>query len=82
MKTSNINKPVSVTRLSFGRDMRAYPQAIEFDGKTYEFIDRGLSCTVKRGEQSTHILTLSDGERQFWLRDGGRGAWTLMSMSA
>lgn len=82
MKTFNINQPVSVTRLSFGRDMRAYPRAIEFDGQAYEFVDRGLSYTVKKGDRQTHILSLSDGKRQFWLRDGDRGAWTLIGMSA
>lgn len=82
MKTSNINQPVSVTQLRFGRDMRAYPRAIEFEGRTYEFVDRGLSCTVKKGEKRSHILSLSDGKRQFWLRDGDRGIWTLIGMSA
>ena len=61
MNTFNINRPVNVTRLRFGRDMRAYPQAIEHEGSTYEFVDRGLSCTVSRGESRTHILTLTDG---------------------
>ena len=82
MQTLNINQQVNVTRMSFGRDMRAYPRAIELSGKTYEFVDLGLSCTVKKGDSKTHILTLTDGIRQFWLRDGGHGVWTLLSMSA
>lgn len=81
MQTHNINRQVNVTRMSFGRDMRAYPRAIELEGRTYEFVDRGLSCTVTRGAEKTHILTLSDGQREFWLRDGGHGVWTLLSMS-
>jgi len=81
MNTFNINRPVNVTRLRFGRDMRAYPQAIEHEGSTYEFVDRGLSCPVSRGESRTHILTLTDGTREFWLRDGGHGIWTLLGMS-
>ena len=75
------NKPVNVTRMSFGRDMRAYPQAIELDGRTYEFVDRGLSCTVKRGDTKSHILSLTDGIHQFLIREGIRGSWTLIDMS-
>lgn len=75
------NKPVNVTRMSFGRDMRAYPQAIELDGRTYEFVDRGLSCTVQRNGTRSHILTLTDGTRHFWIREGSRGSWTLIDMS-
>ena len=82
MKTLKINQPVNVTRMSFGRDMRAYPTAIEHEGHTYEFVDRGLSCTVQRGAQKARIFTLSDGAQQFWLRDGGHGIWTLLGMSA
>lgn len=75
------NQPVNVTRMSFGRDMRAYPTRIEIDGQTYEFIDRGLSCTVKKGSGKTHILTLTDGRNQFWMREGAHGTWTLLDMS-
>lgn len=82
MNTFNINRQINVTRMSFGRDMRAYPKAIEHEGKTYEFVDRGLSCTVQRGGRKSHILTLTDGTKQFWIRDGGHGVWTLLSMSA
>lgn len=76
------NQPVNVTRMSFGRDMRAYPTRIEFDGHTYDFVDRGISCTVKKGESRTQILTLTDGIRQFWIREGAHGTWTLLDMSA
>lgn len=82
MNTLNINRQVNVTRMSFGRDMRAYPRAIEHEGKTYEFVDRGLSCTVQRDGRKSHILTLTDGTKQFWIRDGGHGVWTLLGMSA
>lgn len=81
MKTLNINHPVSVIRMSFGRDMRVYPRAILYNGTEYEFVDRGLSYSVKRGGQVTFFLALSDGIRDFWLRDGGNGNWTLLGMS-
>ena len=79
MKTHK-NQPISVTKMSFGPDMRAYPSRIVIEGETYEFVDRGLSCTIKQGSARTHILTLTDGNRQFWLREGVRGAWTLLDV--
>lgn len=78
MNIQTINQPVSVTRFSFGRNMRMYPCAIEFDGTQYEFVDRGLGYTV----QKQQYFSLSDGTRDFWLREGRRGSWTLIGMSA
>lgn len=77
-----INQPVSITALAFGKNMEAYPKRMEFEGRTYDFIDKGFRCVVKKHGQITHILTLSDGHRQFWLRSGDRGIWTLLGMSA
>ncbi len=81
MKTLTINQPVSVSRLGFRQDMQAYPRAIDYDGQRYEFIDRGLRYTVRCGGRATPIFSLTDGQRQFWLRDSGGGAWMLLGMS-
>ena len=60
---------------------RAYPRRMEFDGKSYDFIDAGISCIVKSGERITQILTMTDGEQQFKLRsDNKGGSWTLVNM--
>lgn len=83
MKNIPINKPVQVTSLGFKKNLSAYPRQIEFDGRTYDFVDSGLSCLVKRGREACQILTLSDGRSQFRLRsDNYGGLWTLLSMSA
>lgn len=83
MKNITINKAVQVTSLGFKKDLNAYPRQIEFEGKTYDFVDAGLSCLVKRGDALSQILTLSDGRSQFRLRsDNHGGLWTLLSMSA
>jgi predicted ATP-grasp superfamily ATP-dependent carboligase len=80
--TQSINRPVAVTAMSFGRDMRAYPRRMEYQGVTYDFIDAGLRLVVKSGERIAEILTMSDGASEFHLKSDNRGgSWTLLSMS-
>lgn len=82
MKNISINKPVNVTALGFKKNLSAYPRQIEFDGHVYDFVDAGLSCSVKKGSLASQILTLTDGQSQFRLRSDNRGGlWTLLSMS-
>lgn len=78
---TTINSPVSVTAMGFGRNMRAYPRRIEFEGKTYSFVDTGLRTVVRTGGKIAQILTMSDGLRDFCLRSDDRGgSWTLLSI--
>lgn len=82
MTNTIINKEVNVTRLGFKKDLRAYPRQVEYDGNTYNFIDSGISCTVRSGELTRQILTLTDGRAQFRLQGDERGsAWKLLSVS-
>lgn len=81
MANTTINSPVDVTAMGFGRDMRAYPRRIEFEGKTYSFIDAGLRTVIRKGERIAQILTMTDGAEQFRLRsDNHGGSWTLLSI--
>lgn len=80
---NNINKPVTVTAVEFGRDLAVVPRQIEFDGRIYDFVDKGLACIVKKGDRFCRILTLTDGRKQFRLRSDNRGGlWTLLSIAA
>lgn len=82
MAHTTINSPVDVTAMGFGRDLRAYPRRIEFEGKTYNFIDAGLRTVIRKGERIAQILTMTDGAEQFSLRsDNHGGSWTLLSIS-
>ncbi len=81
--TQTINKPVAITAIGFREGRAAYPRRMEYEGKSYRFIDAGLSCMVKKGERLISIFTVTDGESQFRLRsDNHGGSWTLISMSA
>lgn len=82
MKTTTINSPVDVTAIGFGRDMRMYPRRIEFQGRTYSFIDAGLRTVIRKGERiASQILTMTDGRDDYCLRSDGSGHWTLLSIT-
>lgn len=77
----HLNTPVTITAMGFGRDLRAIPRRMEYEGRTYDFIDAGLRTVVQRGEQIAQILTMSDGINSFRLRSDNRGgSWTLLSI--
>jgi hypothetical protein len=82
MKQTTINQEVIISAMGFKKNLTAYPRRMEFDGRTYNFIDSGLSCIVRHGERIAHILTTSDGHQMFRLRsDAKGGVWTLVSIS-
>ena len=81
-KQTTINSPVTITAMGFGRNMRAYPRRMEFEGASYNFIDAGLRTVIRKGERIAQILTMSDGAHDFYLRsDNHGGSWTLLSIS-
>ena len=83
MKKAKINKNVTVTAVGFRKNMITYPKRIEFDGKTYDFIDAGLRCLIKHGERIAEILTLSDGHNDYHLRrDNKADNWILLKITA
>jgi len=56
---------------------------MEFRGSTYNFIDSGLRCLVRRGARIAEIITLSDGISDYHLRSDNRGInWTLLSIAS
>lgn len=77
---NTINSPVSVTAMAFGRDMQPIPKRMEWAGRTYQFIDRGIRVVSRRGENIMSTVTMSDGSQSFCLRQTG-SAWTLLSVS-
>jgi hypothetical protein len=76
-----INTPVTITSMGFGRDMRAIPRRMEYEGRSIDFIDNGLRTIIQKGEKIAQVLTMSDGDRDFHLRsDNHGGSWTLLSI--
>jgi hypothetical protein len=79
-KSLHINSPVDVTAMGFGRNMRAYPRRMEFQGIAYDFIDAGLRTIVRDGERITQMFTMTDGTNDYYLRAQG-SSWTLLGMT-
>jgi hypothetical protein len=81
MNRITVNEQVAITKLGFKKNLSAYPRRMEFRGAVYEFIDAGLSCLIRSGEQIAQIVTLSDGQSLYRLRsDNHGGNWTLLSI--
>lgn len=80
-KKQTVNRQVDVTVVGFKKNLQTYPRRMEFDGKSYNFIDAGLRCLVRSGEKIAEIITLSDGASEFRLRSDDKGSnWTLLTI--
>lgn len=80
--TKLFNIPVNILSMGFGRDLRAIPRRMEFEGRAIDFIDSGICTTVRRGASICQVLALSDGSQIFHLRNDRRnGIWTLIGIN-
>ena len=76
-----INIPVTILSVGFGRDLRATPRTMEYDGRRIDFVDSGIRTTVRKGDRLAQILSLTDGSSTFHLRsDNHGGSWTLVGI--
>jgi len=79
---TKLNVPVTILSMGFGRDLRAFPRSMEYQGRHVSFIGGGLRTTVKSGNKLAQILALSDGFQTFHLRSENRGgSWTLIGIN-
>lgn len=79
---NQMNVPVTITSMGFGRDMRVVPRRMEFEGRSIEFVDSGLRAVIRKGEQIAQIFTMTDGNREFRIKsDNHGGSWTLLSVA-
>ena len=80
MKRTDINEQVNVTSIGFRKNLVAYPRRMEFRGVTYNFIDAGIRCLVRRGSAIAEVVTLSDGIANYLLKtDNINGGWILLA---
>lgn len=79
MTKQSINKDVAVTAVWFDKDCEQVPKRIEFEGRSYTFIDRGLRYCITHGEHMTRLFDLTDGESHFRLKnEQGSSTWNLL----
>jgi hypothetical protein len=81
MKRINVNEQVNVTALGFRKDLASYPKRMEYQGNTYNFVDSGIRCLIRRGSVIAEVLTLTDGIANYLLKtDNRNGNWTLLGI--
>lgn len=81
MNKVNINEQVSITALGFKKNLATYPRRMEYQGQTYNFIDAGLRCLYRCGENIAEFFTLSDGQADYHIKlDHFNNVWTLLSI--
>ncbi len=76
-----INQEVTVTSVYFrpGRDIKGYPKRMEYKGREYTFVESGLRCLIKKGQQLFEIFEMTDGCRDYRLKfDPAAHIWTLV----
>lgn len=80
--TKLFNIPVTILSMGFGRNLRAIPRRMEFQGKAIDFVDSGICTTIRSGGKIRQVLALSDGSQIFHLRsDNHGGSWTLIGIN-
>lgn len=80
MTKTIINKPVSVSAVTFGKEFEPVPRRIEFEGKTLTFIGEGLRYLIRNNGVVTRLFDMSDGEAEYRLRHDNTN-WTLVAIS-
>jgi len=77
-----VNENVTITSLGFNEKLDTFPKRMEYRGNTYNFIEAGLKCLVKKGERIAQVITMSDERANYRLRyDQQDASWTLMAIS-
>lgn len=77
-----LNQEVDILSFVFtnGRKSQCIPKRIEFGGTQLEFIETGLRCLVKKGQEIVEIFTLSDGRHQYRLKfEPNNRMWTILT---
>lgn len=81
-KRNIINEQVAITSLGFYKNLEAYPKRMEYQGRTYNFIEMGLKCLIKQGEKIAQVMSLSDGACWYQLKyDQSSASWTLLAIT-
>lgn len=81
----SINKQVAVLSYYFtAKNGRCYPKRIALEtGEELNFVESGLRCLVRKGQEIIHIFNMTDGISQYRLRfEPENRLWTLLGVRA
>ncbi len=78
-----INENVTITSVSFNKNLETYPRRMEYQGRTINFIEQGLKCLIRHGERIAQVMTMSDEESDYQLKyDQNSAHWTLLAITS
>jgi hypothetical protein len=79
----SINKQVAVLAYYFS-SAKCFPKKVQLEnGQELNFVESGLRCLVKKGQEIIQIFNMSDGTNQYRLRfEPENRLWTLLSTQA
>lgn len=77
--THILNQNVDVTAYYFTKG-KTFPRRVEFGNNQLTFIDSGLRCLVKKGQELIEIFNMSDGRDQYTIRhETATQQWILLN---
>jgi len=77
-----LNQDVDVTAYYF-KGGKSFPRRIQMGNDELTFIESGLKCLVKTGQQIIEIFNMSDGRDYYTLRHNqGQSNWVLLNKRA
>ncbi len=81
-----MSQEVSVTAFYFaaGSTQKSFPRRIEDDqGHQLNFLENGLRCIVKKGQELIEIFNMTDGQQLYRLSfEPGNNSWKLLGSRA
>lgn len=70
---------INVTSYYF-RASRCFPRAIELEGEQLSFLENGLRCLVRKGQELIEIFNMTDGSKLYRLSfEPGSRTWKLLN---
>ena len=83
MAKTILNRQVDVTALYFTNkngQLKSFPKRIEYDGGYHQFVESGLQMLVQTTNGIVRIFEMSDGQKNYHLRQDPQKDWTLLSI--
>lgn len=84
MAKTILNRQVDVTALYFttkNGQLKSFPKRIEYDEEYHQFVESGLRMLVQTANGMVRLFEMSDGMKNYRLRQDQKNIWTLLSIS-
>lgn len=88
MQVSNYaSQEIEITSVYFRknklrRSLELFPKSMVYEGRQYSFLDDGLKFMINSTDAPINLFDVSDGQRQYRLRQDEQNHWTLVNVRA